>query len=94
LFQVLPLDCRLLIWEHILQPSQTRIERWRPLNNEIYGSAEDSDADCFPYRLTTAGAEKTEKPLNLLICCRQLYVRLEAARRKSLKLMLRLVQVP
>jgi len=37
-------------------------------------SAEESDADCFPYRITMAGSKKTEKPLNLLLCCRQLYL--------------------
>jgi hypothetical protein len=74
LLQVLPKDCRLLIWEHILRPSQTRIERWRHPHRAPWVSAEDSDADCFPYRITAAEWEKSEKPLNLLLCCRQLYV--------------------
>lgn len=86
LFQVLPLDCRLLIWEYILQPSQTRIERWRAPDDFAFLTPEDRDADCFPYRITAAGAEKTAKPLNLLLCCRQLYVHFKSACRRSLKL--------
>ncbi|KAH8719334.1 hypothetical protein GQ44DRAFT_829413 [Phaeosphaeriaceae sp. PMI808] len=81
LLQVLHKDCRLLIWEHILRPSQTRIERWRIPNKAPWVSPENSDADCFPYRITAAeyrktaaGWEKSEKPLNLLLCCRQLYL--------------------
>jgi hypothetical protein len=51
LFERLPLDCRLLIWTHVLQMPYTRIERWRP---SYYGSSiaaygvEALDADCFP----------------------------------------------
>jgi hypothetical protein len=75
LLKQLPLDCRLLIWEHVLQVPHTRLERWRPPYHGIlvidYG-VEALDADCFPYRLTTAGREKLEKPLALLLCCRQL----------------------
>ncbi|KAH7113710.1 hypothetical protein B0J11DRAFT_619167 [Dendryphion nanum] len=84
LFQVLPLDCRLLIWEYVLQPSPTRIQRWRSRRNWVgfsldYEYPEESDADCFPYRVTTAAAaspwiKKTEKRLKLLLCCRQLYL--------------------
>ncbi|KAF1939133.1 hypothetical protein EJ02DRAFT_514009 [Clathrospora elynae] len=32
----LPLNCRLLVWDHILQAPYTRIERWRP---PYYGSS-------------------------------------------------------
>ncbi|KAH7363699.1 hypothetical protein BKA66DRAFT_208798 [Pyrenochaeta sp. MPI-SDFR-AT-0127] len=74
LLQILHQDCRLLIWEHILRPSQTRIERWRIPNRSVWVSAEDSDADCFPYRITAAEWDKSEKPLNLLLSCRQLYL--------------------
>ncbi|KAH7080386.1 hypothetical protein BKA63DRAFT_506347 [Paraphoma chrysanthemicola] len=74
LLQMLSLDCRLLIWEYILQTPQTRIERWRPTDRAPFVMLEDCDADCFPFRLRTGGWEKTEKPLNLLLCCRQLYL--------------------
>jgi hypothetical protein len=78
-------DCRLLVLEYVLRESQIRIERWRPPSNVAkFVTVEGIDADCFPYRITTARAEKTEKPLNTLLCCRQLYVYLKAMRHKSL----------
>ncbi|KAF1848009.1 uncharacterized protein K460DRAFT_414641 [Cucurbitaria berberidis CBS 394.84] len=82
LLEKLPLNCRLLIWTYVLQAPYTRIERWRP---SYYGSSitaygvEALDADCFPYRLSTPdtemheGTKKHEKPLALLLSCRQLY---------------------
>jgi hypothetical protein len=88
LLQKVPLDCRLLIWEYVLRPSQTRIERWRPDNKPVFLTADACDADCFPYRVITAGCDKREKPLNLLLACRQLYAHPEAVRQTSLKLML------
>jgi len=74
LLSVVTLDCRLIIWEHVLRHSQTRIERWRPTAGGIVVPGVEMDGDCFPYRLTTAGVDKIEAPLNLLLCCRQLYV--------------------
>ncbi len=76
--EILPLDCRLLIWEHVLHAPQMRLIRWRPSRIPTYTSPEKIDADCFPYRLCTTGQKKgekkIEKPLSLLLCCRQLYV--------------------
>jgi hypothetical protein len=81
LLEKLNLDCRLLVWNHVLQASYTRIERWRP---SYYGSSitafgvEALDAECFPYRLSTPdkemheGTKKLEKPIALLLSCRQL----------------------
>jgi hypothetical protein len=94
LLQVLHRDCRLLIWEYVLRPSQTRIERWRIPNRSAWVSAEDSDVDCFPYRITAAEWERSEKPLNLLLCCRQLYVCRLSACCKALRMMLMPAQVP
>ena len=84
LLQVLHKDCRLLIWEHCLRPSQTRIERWRIPDRIPWIPKEDSDVDCFPYRITAAEWEKFEKPLSLLLSCRQLYVNLPSLRGISL----------
>jgi hypothetical protein len=87
LLQNLSTDCRLLVLEHVLGKSQIRIERWRPRTEfTIWVTVTEAvvDADCFPYRITTARAEKTEKPLNVLLCCRQLYVYPKAMRHKSL----------
>ncbi len=74
LLKILSLDCRLLIWEHVLHAPQTRVVRWRPSCIPPFTSPEKIDADCFPYRLCTASEKKTEKPLSLLLCCRHLYV--------------------
>jgi hypothetical protein len=74
LLQVLHQDCRLFIWEYILRPSQTRIERWQIPGKLSRVSAESSDTDCFPYRITAAECGISEKPLNLLLSCRQLFV--------------------
>jgi hypothetical protein len=71
LLERLSLDCRLLIWEHVLQAKHTRLERWRPPYSRV-GTSTALDADCFPYRIITAGTEKVEKPLALLLCGRQL----------------------
>lgn len=91
LFQTLPLECRLLIWEYVLLQPYTRIERWRPSRRWL--PAKVRYANCFPYRLTTSTAamaknegQKTEKPLKLLLCCRQLYVYFELARWESFEL--------
>ncbi|KAF2872891.1 hypothetical protein BDV95DRAFT_568256 [Massariosphaeria phaeospora] len=77
LLEQLHLDCRLLIWEHVLRTPHTRLERWRPpcdvRTRSFHFNEQDLDADCFPYRMTTAGSEKLEKPLALLLCCRQMY---------------------
>jgi hypothetical protein len=75
LLKKLPLTCRLLIWKHVLQVRQTRLERWRPAYDgpEVWsGEVDILDVDCFPYRIITGGQEKPEKPLALLLCCRQL----------------------
>ncbi|KAF2829384.1 hypothetical protein CC86DRAFT_465003 [Ophiobolus disseminans] len=82
LLQKLPSNCRLLIWTHVLEAPYTRVERWRPSYNGISILAhgvEALDADCFPYRLSTPdtelheGVKKCEKPLALLLSCRQIY---------------------
>ncbi|KAF2679824.1 hypothetical protein K458DRAFT_490259 [Lentithecium fluviatile CBS 122367] len=81
LLKKLPLELRLLVWERILQRPYTTIERWRlPYDSggalSPYGAA-GLDADCFPYQLRTAMTDwdikKREKPLALLLSCRQMY---------------------
>ncbi|KAF2675611.1 hypothetical protein K458DRAFT_397797 [Lentithecium fluviatile CBS 122367] len=82
LLEKLPLDCRLLVWKHVLQVPYTRIERWRPpyYGGSISAYGVDAlNADCFPYRLSTPTMErheatkKQEKPVALLLSCRQMY---------------------
>jgi hypothetical protein len=80
LLEKLPLELRLSVWEHVLQREYTTLERWRlPYNDAsiIYLNAmAELDADCFPYRLRTAktesDVEKQEKPIALLLACRQM----------------------
>jgi hypothetical protein len=86
LLETLHIDCRLLIWEYVLRPSQTRIERWRIPDKAPWVTPEDSDADCFPYRMTAAEWGKFEKPLNLLLSCRQMYVNFQLPCSKILEM--------
>jgi hypothetical protein len=81
LLEKLPLDCRLLVWKHVLKVPYTRIERWRPpyYGGSISAYGVDAlDANCFPYRLSTPHIEsyeatiKPEKPIALLLSCRQM----------------------
>jgi hypothetical protein len=73
----LPHDCRFLIWQYVLSTPYTRLERWRPLYNGPSAWARGDvamDANCFPYRLVSAGSNKPETPTALLLCCRKLYM--------------------
>lgn len=76
LLSSLPLDCRLIIREFTLYTPHTRIERQQPPHSHhsafIY-QRKSLKPDELPYRLTTAGGNKDEKPLSLLLCCRQTY---------------------
>jgi hypothetical protein len=71
-----PLDCRVLVWHHVLCAPYTRLERWRPPYNgpSAWARGVDTlDADFFPYRLVSAGGGHQETPLALLLCCRQVH---------------------
>lgn len=77
LLEKLPPELQLLVWEHVLQAPYTRIERWRPppYHDRMKYRQTVVDAECFPYRLITSNIDargKTEKPLALLLSCRQM----------------------
>jgi hypothetical protein len=82
LLEKLNLDCRLIIWEYVLNASYINVVRWQPphSNSPIWQHSDEINVDCFPYRLGTrnefaAGKQimKKEKPLPLLLSCRQMY---------------------
>jgi hypothetical protein len=82
LLEKLNMDCRLIIWEYVLNVPYTNVVRWQPPHHSIsciWQHSDELNADCFPYRLGTrdewtAGKWilKQEKPITLLLSCRQM----------------------
>jgi hypothetical protein len=81
LLEKLNLDCRLIVWEYVLNVPYTNVVRWQPPHgcSPIWQHSDELNADCFPYRLGTqneytAGKriKKEEKPMALLLSCRHM----------------------
>ncbi|KAL9619148.1 MAG: hypothetical protein Q9160_006238 [Pyrenula sp. 1 TL-2023] len=75
LFQKLPSELRLHIWQAVFETPCTRLERWRPIYIlEQLGDSRDAlDADCFPYRLLMTGHLPIQHLLGLILSCRRIY---------------------
>lgn len=73
LFQKLPPELRLRIWQTVFEAPCIRLERWRPIHilEQIGDSRDALDADCFPYRLAMAGHSPNQHLLTLLFSCRR-----------------------